>query len=77
MEIERRKEVYSVCKFIVLDMKGSGPIILEIKLRYFPGGPGVKTTFPMQSVQVRSLIGELRSPTCLVAYKKKISFLNK
>ena len=37
------EEVYSVCKFIVLDMKGSGQIILEIKLRYFPGGPGVKT----------------------------------
>jgi len=43
MEIERGKEVYAECKFIDLDMKGSGRIILEIKFRYFPGGRGVKT----------------------------------
>ena len=33
VETERGKEVYSVYKFIVLDMKGSGWIILKIKLK--------------------------------------------
>ena len=27
----------------------------------FPGGPVVKTAFPLQGVQVQSLVGELRS----------------
>ena len=39
-------------------------------LEDFPGGPVVKTMLPMQGVQFRSLVGELRSHLLYGAAKK-------
>ena len=40
-------------------------------LEDFPGGPVVKTMLPMQGVQFRSLVGELRSHLLYGAAKKE------
>ena len=52
---------------------GTYPVLRAVKgsqLRDFPGGPVVKTTFPLQGVRVGPLAGELESPEPSRAVKK-------